>query len=112
MPVNGTSTMHRTAVSNPSSQASRLRSGSTWKPPSSASLEDSPLPNSTRPCDSRSSVAMRSATRAGWLNRGAVRTTPWPRRMRSVRWLQAARKTSGADEWLYSSRKWCSTSHT
>ena len=29
-----------------------------------------------------------------------------------VRWLQAARKTSGAEEWLYSSRKWCSTSHT
>jgi hypothetical protein len=28
-----------------------------------------------------------------------------------VRWLAAARKTSGAEEWLYSSRKWCSTSH-
>ncbi len=55
---------------------------------------------------------MRSATRAGWLNGGAVSTTPWPRRMRDVRWLQAARNTSGAEEWLYSSRKWCSTSHT
>ena len=29
-----------------------------------------------------------------------------------VRWLHAARNTSGADEWLYSSRKWCSTSQT
>ena len=29
-----------------------------------------------------------------------------------MRWLHAARNTSGADEWLYSSRKWCSTSHT
>ena len=29
-----------------------------------------------------------------------------------MRWLQAARNTSGAEEWLYSSRKWCSTSHT
>ncbi len=30
--------------------------------------------------------------------------------MRRVRWLAAARKTSGALEWEYSSRKWCSTS--
>ena len=37
---------------------------------------------------------------------------PWPSRMFLVRWLQAARNTSGADEWLYSSRKWCSTSQT
>ncbi len=29
-----------------------------------------------------------------------------------MRWLQAARNTSGAEEWLYSSRKWCSTSQT
>jgi hypothetical protein len=36
---------------------------------------------------------------------------PWASRIRSVRWLAAARKTSGAEEWEYSSRKWCSTSH-
>ena len=54
----------------------------------------------------------RSAVRAGWLNFGAVRMMPWPRRMFLVRWLHAARNTSGAEEWLYSSRKWCSTSHT
>ena len=35
---------------------------------------------------------------------------PWPRRMSLVRWLAAARKTSGAEQWEYSSRKWCSTS--
>ena len=29
-----------------------------------------------------------------------------------VRCEQAARNTSGAEEWEYSSRKWCSTSHT
>src|SRR5205807_1793405 len=34
---------------------------------------------------------------------------PWPSRSRDVRAATAARKTSGAEEWLYSSRKWCST---
>src|SRR5437588_3439267 len=34
---------------------------------------------------------------------------PWPRRSRDVRCDTAARKTSGAEESLYSSRKWCST---
>ena len=37
---------------------------------------------------------------------------PCPSRIRDVRWLAAARKTSGAELWLYSSRKWCSTSQT
>ena len=32
--------------------------------------------------------------------------------MRCVRWLAAARNTSEAEECEYSSRKWCSTSHT
>src|SRR5947208_9463885 len=36
---------------------------------------------------------------------------PCPRRSLLVRWETAARNTSGADEWLYSSRKWCSTTH-
>jgi hypothetical protein len=66
-PVNGVSVRQRTAVSRPSSHASRLVTGSTWKPPSSASDDDSPEPNSTRPPDTRSSVATRSAVRAGWL---------------------------------------------
>ena len=55
---------------------------------------------------------MRSATRAGWLKPGGICTMPWPSLMFFVRWLAAARNTSGALEWEYSSRKWCSTSHT
>jgi hypothetical protein len=50
---------------------------------------------------------MRSTALAGWLVVSCM--IPWPSRMRDVRWLAAARNTSGADEWLYSSRKWCST---
>ena len=41
-------------------------------------------------------MAMRSAMRAGWLKAGGVCTMPWPRRMFLVRWLPAARNTSGA----------------
>ena len=81
-------------------------------PPSSASDDDSPVPKSARPSERRSSVAIRSAIRAGWLNGGGVCTMPWPSRMRFVRCDTAARNTSGALEWVYSSRKWCSTSHT
>ena len=75
---------------------------------SSVTLLPSPTPSSTRPWLSRSSVLTRSATRAGWFV--GSWTMPWPRRICVVRWLAAARNTSGADEWLYSSRKWCSTS--
>ena len=59
----------RVTASSASSHCSRLVSRSTPKPPSSASEEASPVPNSTRPSETRSSVAMRSATRAGWLKR-------------------------------------------
>ena len=59
--------MQRMATSSPSSHASRLHAGSILKPPSSASEDDSPDPNSTRPFDTRSSMATRSAVRAGWL---------------------------------------------
>jgi hypothetical protein len=104
-PVKGASVMHRTATCSPSSHISRFMTGSTRKPPSSASDDDSPVPNSTRPLETRSSMAMRSATRAGWLKAGGVCTMPCPRRMRVVRCEQAARNTSGALEWLYSSRK-------
>ena len=55
------------------------------KPRSSARDDDSPEPNSTRPFDTRSNVAMRSAMRAGWLYAGAVCTMPCPRRMFFVR---------------------------
>ncbi len=87
-------------------------SRSTRKPPSSAADDDSPVPNSTRPSEIRSSVAIRSATRAGWLTAGGSCTMPCPSRIRCVRAAAAARNTSGADECEYSSRKWCSTSQT
>ena len=57
-------------------------------------------------------MAIRSAIRAGWLTPGGVCTMPCPSRIRLVRWLAAARNTSGAVECEYSSRKWCSTSQT
>ncbi len=65
----------------------------------------------TRPSETRSRVATRSATRAEWLNPWGSWTIPWPSRILLVRWLAAPKKTSGALEWEYSSRKWCSTSH-
>ena len=95
-----------------SSHIARFCSRRIRNPPSSASELDSPVPNSTRPPDTRSSVAIRSATRAGWFTCGMTFTMPWPSRIRVVRWLAAARNTSGADECEYSSMKWCSTCHT
>ena len=74
--------MQRSATRSPSSHIARLSAGSMRNPPSSASDDDSPVPKSTRPLETRSSIAMRSATRAGWLNGGGVCTMPWPRRMR------------------------------
>ena len=110
-PANGSSTMRRVTTSSASVHSARLRARSTPNPPSSISELDSPVPNSTRPSEMRSSVAIRSATRAGWLNPKGSCTMPCPIRMREVRWLAAARNTSGAEECEYSSRKWCSTSH-
>ena len=63
----------------------------------------SPMPNSQRPLESRSSTATRSATRAGWFV--VSWKMPWPSRMFLVRWLAAARKDSGEGECEYSSRK-------
>jgi hypothetical protein len=111
-PANGSSTNMRVTASSASSHWSRFSSRSMRKPPSSALDDASPVPKSTRPSEIRSSVAMRSATRAVWLKLNGSWTMPWPSRMRDVRWLHAARNTSGADECEYSSRKWCSTSHT
>jgi hypothetical protein len=103
--------MQRIATRRPSSHIARFFSGSIMNPPSSASDDDSPVPKSARPLLTRSSIEIRSAMRAGWLNGGGVCTMPCPRRMSFVRWLAAARNTSGALECEYSSRKWCSTSH-
>ena len=111
-PANGSSTNMRQIASIASSHIARFCVRSTRKPPSSAPELDSPVPKSTRPSEIRSSVATRSATRAGWFTGGGIWTIPWPRRIREVRTAAAGRKTSGAEEWLYSSRKWCSTSQT
>ena len=80
--------------------------------PAPASDDVSPVPNSTRPSEIRSSVAMRSATRAVGLKSNGICDDAVTEPDALVRWLAAARNTSGAEEWLYSSRKWCSTSHT
>ena len=111
-PAKGASTNIRVIASSASLHCSRLVSRSTPNAASSDSEEVSPVPNSTRPSETRSRFAMRSATRNGWLYWCGSATMPCPRRMRRVRCEQAARNTSGADEWLYSSRKWCSTSQT
>ena len=75
-PANGVSTIMRLTASMWSVHWSRFVSQSTPKPPSSAFDEASPVPRSTRPSDSRSSVATRSATRAVWLNSSGSCTMP------------------------------------
>ncbi len=50
-----------------SSHISRFSMYGTPNPSSSSRELDSPVPHSTRPFETRSRVAMRSATRAGWL---------------------------------------------
>src|SRR5262249_1199956 len=87
-------------------------SGSTWNPPSSVHVDERAVPNSRRPPERMSSVAARSATRTGWFICGTHTTAPCPRRMRLVCMAQAVRKSSGAEQCEYSSRKWCSTTHT
>src|SRR3954469_25142053 len=74
------------------------------------SVDDDPRPvqNSNRPPDSWSSMATRSATRAGWFTGGVVLKIAEPRCMVVVWAPTHARNTSGADMCEYSWRKWCS----
>ena len=109
----------RLAASTSSAARGRTRptsswssSGSTSKPPSSVHVDERAVPTSSRPPEMMSSAAARSATRIGWFISGTHTTAPWPTRMRSVCAATAARKTSGAEQCEYSSRKWCSTAHT
>ncbi len=60
---------------------SRVSSGSTSKPSSSARVEERPVPKSTRPSDTRSSTATDSAVRIGWLYGFGSSRTPYPMRM-------------------------------
>ena len=108
---NGDSVHMRGMISSDSCHMSRDSAVSISKPACSNWLER-PVPNSTRPFETMSSAATRSATRIGWLNLCGKSVTPWPMRMFFVRCDTAARKTSGAEECANSVRKWCSTSHT
>ena len=69
-----------------------------------------PMPHSTRPCDSMSTVATFSAIRAGWMNSCGISATPKPSRICSVICDSAPSTTSLHGMWLRPSRKWCSTS--
>ena len=55
-PVKGSSIMQRIETSRASSHILRLSAGSMPNPPSSPTDDDSPVPNSTRPLERRSSV--------------------------------------------------------
>jgi hypothetical protein len=88
-----------------SSHVFLVTSGSARNPPSSVHVAERPVPNSSRPPDRMSNTAARSATRIGWLNCGTHTTMPWPTRIRVVCMAHAVRKSSGAEECEYSSRK-------
>ena len=71
-----------------------------------------PVPNSKRPPERWSSIATRSAMRAGWFTGGVTLMIPEATRMRSVRARMCGITTSLAEMWQYSARKWCSVTHT
>jgi hypothetical protein len=80
-------------ISIASFQWSRLFSRSTPKAVCSIGVER-PVPHSTRPPESTSTVATFSATRAGWMKPNGSRVTPKPSRMFSVACDSAPSTTS------------------
>src|SRR5262249_12701732 len=66
------------------------------KPPHSADDEPRPVPNSTRPFERWASVAIRSATRAGWFTAAVMFVIAVPSCMRFGRAATDGRNTSGA----------------
>ena len=82
------------------------------KPACSVVDDPRPVPKSKRPPERWSSIATRSAMRAGWLTGGVTLMIPEATRMRSVRARMCGITTSLAEMWLYSARKWCSVTHT
>lgn len=96
-------------IRSASSTSCVVRSLSTPHRDVSCVVPPRPAPRSSRPPDNRSSIAARSATRAGWLKLNGMHTTPCPTRMREVRAATQVRKISGADMWAYHLREWCST---
>src|SRR6266576_3974736 len=83
-----------------SSNISLVSSGSGIpKPCCSVVDEPRPIPNSNRPSERWSSMATRSATRAGGLTGGVMLKMPEPRWIRLVRAATKARNDSLADRW-------------
>ena len=82
------------------------------KPLNSVEEEPRPVPNSKRPSLRWSSMATRSATRAGWLTGGVRFQIAEPRWMRLVRAAMKGSTISEAERCEYSSRKWCSLTQT
>ncbi len=95
-----------------SSQLFLVSSGLALNPASSVHVAERPVPTSSRPPERMSSTAVRSAILIGWLNCGTHTTMPKPTRICFVTIAHAVRNISGAEQWEYSSRKWCSTAHT
>ena len=82
------------------------------KPPCSVVDDPRPVPNSKRPPERWSSIATRSAMRAGWLTGGVTLMIPEATWIRSVRARMYGITISLAEMWEYSVRKWCSVTHT
>src|SRR5499427_5555027 len=95
-----------------SSQVFLVLSGFALNPASSVHVAERPVPTSSRPPERMSSTAVRSAILIGWLNSGTQTMMPCPTRIFSVTIAHAVRNNSGAGQWEYSSRKWCSTAQT
>ena len=96
-----------------SSHMSLVMSRDSMPNPNTSVVDDPlPVPNSKRPSERWSSMATRSATRAGWFTGGVVLKMADPTWMRDVRAATNDRNTSGAGMWEYSVRKWCSGHHT
>ena len=88
----------RTISGRVSATISRVSSGSSIpKPCCSVVDEPRPVPNSNRPSLRWSSMATRSAMRAGWLAGGVMLKMPEPRWMLLVRAAQKARNDSLSD---------------
>ncbi len=66
------------------------------------------MPNSKRPSERWSSIATRSAIRAGWFTGGVMLKMPEPMWMLLVLAATKAKNDSEADRCEYSVRKWCS----
>src|SRR2546427_1430188 len=104
--------MRRISRSASSNMARVVSPSGMPKPLNSVDDEPRPVPNSKRPSLRWSSMATRSATRAGWLTGGVRFQIAEPRWMRVVRAAMKGSTISEAERCEYSSRKWCSTDHT